>query len=319
MVDIESPSTIYPILEEVDIPYIPSEFQALKDRYGDNVNSNQTVVGRYLGKMKLSQYADLTYADTERIMEEEARQKELAEEIKKNELQKYMEEGLSEEEARGKVGEPEFDFGDIFTKEEKKELLLKWGQHYTSEELLQLETFYENMHASFDISTASHEDYLMQIAKISLRMHAAINIGDFESHKNLAMSYDRLMKSAKFAASQGKEEEKFVDSVSEITRLCEEKGFIPVFHTDEPQDVVDVTIRDIKMYTQNLVENEHNLGELIEQSLKTIELEREKDLLEETDELDMDDLFGDTSPLTEDDLLEDLFNTEVSDDDREEE
>lgn len=311
MVDLNSPSTVYAILQEVDVPYIPSEFETLKERYGDGKNGNQSVVGRYLGKMKLEQYRNLTFADTDRIVQEEEEQKKKAEEMKANQFKQFLEEGLTVEEATQQIVEPEFDFGDLFTKEEKKELLLKWGQHYTSEELMQLETFYGNMHASFDITTASHEDYLMQIAKVSLRMHAAINIGDFESHKNLAMTYDKLMKSAQFTASQAKQEEKFVDSVSEITRLCEEQGFIPLYHTDEPQDVVDVTLRDFKDYVKNLVENEHNLGELIEQSMQAIALEQEKDNLEDTDELTIDNLFDEPITLTEEDFMEDMVNAEV--------
>lgn len=315
-VNLDSASTIYAILQEVDVPYIPSEFETLKERYGGGTNANQTVVGRYLGKMKLAQYKDLTFADTDEIVERERLQREKANQQKVQQFEEFLAGGMSESEAAEALQEPEFDFGDLFTKEEKKELLLKWGQHYTSEELMQLETFYNNMHSSFDIETASHEDYLLQIAKVSLRMHAAINIGDFESHKNLAATYDKLMKSAKFTASQLKEEEKFIDSISEMVRLCEEVGFIPQFVTDVPQDVVDVTMRDLKLYTKNLVEKEHNLGQLIEQSLKQIQLDEEKDKLNETDELDADDLFETDITMSESDYFDQLQNAEVLEEDK---
>jgi hypothetical protein len=76
-------------------------------------------------------------------------------------------------------------------------------------------------------------------------------------------------------------------------------------------DIVDVTIRDLKLYTKNLVEKEHNLGQLIEQSMKMIQLEEEKDKLNETDELDADDLFETPIIMTEEDFFEDLNNAEV--------
>jgi len=307
-VNLDSPSSIYRILEEVNIPYIPSEFNSLKERYGDGKNAQQTVVGRYIGKMKLEQYKDLTWSDTDRIVEEERLQAEKAKEMKNQQVKHLVEnEGMDVEEAVKHITEPEFEFGDIFTQEQKKDLQLKWGKHYTSEELLKLETLYENMHASYDITSASHEDYLMQICKISLRMHAAIDMGDYESHVKLAGVYDKLMKSAKFTASQTKEDEKFVDSISEMVLLCEEQGFIPVFHTDEPQDVVDITIRDLKLYNKNLIEKEHNLGNMIEQAAKQIALEEAKDNLNETDELTEADLFDEDIILTD----EDLVNTEV--------
>lgn len=310
-VDLNSPSTIYAILQEVDIPYIPSEFETLKDRYADGKNSNQTVVGRYIGKMKLDQYKHLRFSDTERIVEEERIKKEKGHFLKNQQFENFIAEGLSEEEAKQAIKEPEFDFGDIFTKEERKQLQLKWGKSYSPDELMQLETFYTNMHASFDIETASHEDYLLQIAKVSLRMHNAINIGDFESHTKLSGTYDKLMKSAKFTASQTKSEEKFVDSISEMVRLCEEQGFIPVFAPEQDADIVDVTIRDLKLYTKNLVEKEHNLGQLIEQSMKLIQLEQEKDKLNETDEPDADDLFNTQIVMSEADFFNDLTNSEA--------
>ena len=298
MVNLDSESTILPILKEVDIPYIPSEFKNLVERYGGTKNSNQTVVGRYIGKMKLAQYKDYTYADTERLVEEEEKRMALMEDKKEQKIEEFIQKGMDREEAEERVlgsKELEIDFGDLFTKEEKKALMIKWGKHYKPEELMQLETFYTNMHASFDISTASHEDYLLQIAKISLRMHDAINIGDIETHKNLANTYDKLMKSVKFTAIH-EEEDRFVDSISEITKLCETEGFIPVYHTDEPQDVVDVTIRDLKMYTRNLVENEHNLGDMIESSMELIKIEEEKDALDDgaDGEMTVDSLFETT-------------------------
>lgn len=313
-VDLNSASTIYAILQEVDIPYIPSEFETLKERYASGKNANQTVVGRYIGKMKLEQYKHLSFGDTDRIVEEERLKKEKGNELKTSQFQQFLAEGLSEREASEAVQEPEFDFGDLFTKEEKKNLQLKWGKHYSSDELMQLETFYTNMHASFDIETASHEDYLMQIAKVSLRMHAAINIGDFESHTKLSGTYDKLMKSAKFTASQLREEEKFLDSISEMVRLCEEQGFIPTYAPDQDKDIVDVTIRDLKLYTKNLIEKEYNLGQLIEQSMEMIKLEEEKDKLNETDELDAEDLFDSPIIRTEQDFFEDLNNLEVLED-----
>lgn len=303
-VDLDSPSSIYRILEEIDIPYIPSEFETLKQRYGGQKNSNQSVLGRYIGKMKLAQYSDLRWSDTDRIVEEEREKEEKSKALKNNQLAHLMEnEGMELEEAQKHLTEPEFDFGDVLTRDQKRDLQLKWGQHYISEELLKLETFYENMHASFDIVSASHEDYLMQICKISLRMHAAIDMADYESHSKLSSVYDKLMKSAKFTASQVKEEEKFIDSVSEMVRLCEEKGFIPAFHTDEPQDIVDVTIKDLKLYTKNLVEKEHNLGNMIEASMELIKLEEENDKINETDELSMENLFEESILLSDDDLI----------------
>ena len=118
-------------------------------------------------------------------------------------------------------------------------------------------------------------------------MDQAIDVGDYESVSKLSANYDKFMKSAKFTASQGKEEEVFIDSFSEMSRLAEEQGFIPVYHTSEPKDIVDVTLRDLNNYTRNLIMKEPGLATLIENAFEAIKLEEEKDRMGEDDEEDL--------------------------------
>ena len=75
------PSTFIPLLEIIDVPYVPAEWNVLLDRYGKDPKKTTTmaIFGRYLSKMKLKQYSDYRFADTERIAEEEAKKKQLAE------------------------------------------------------------------------------------------------------------------------------------------------------------------------------------------------------------------------------------------------
>ena len=322
MIDVESPSTFMHVLEEVDVPYIPMEWDKLKDRYlyserngivTRNPEANQSIFGRYIAKMKLAQYRDFTYKDTARFVEEEGesratRNKELLERFSS-----FLEEGMSEEDALNAMGMPinSLDLAESteihkpqIDKDELSRLQFKWGRTYKVEELQRLEKLYDDMKDSYEITTASHEDYLRQICKTSFRMHQSIDQGDYEAYHKLSGVYDKMMKSAKFTASQEKEEERFIDSISEMVRLCEEQGFIPLYHTYEPQDVVDVTERDLKNYTEHLVKGELGLGDLIEQAIDQIVLDEEKDRME--GDLTDDDLFDEIGAPTEEDYLEDL-------------
>ena len=67
------PSTYMHILQEIDIPYIPQEWEALLERYGKDPKkvTGVTILGRYLSKMKLKQFAHLNWSDTERLMEDD--------------------------------------------------------------------------------------------------------------------------------------------------------------------------------------------------------------------------------------------------------
>lgn len=340
MIDINSPSTVMNIMKEIDIPFIPDEWQVLRERYefttnkeGNKVrnpNANQSILGRYIGKMKLVQYADLKFEDTDKFVKEHEERKQVEKTRVLGQIEQALEQGGSVDSALASLlessgftlgqenpkivikeveveptqepAEPElyYDAGRRgLKKSELKDLKIKWGNLYTEDELVRLETFYSEMHESYDITSASHEDYLKQIVKTSLRMHAQIDNGDYEGYKKLVEVYDKMMKSAKFTASQEKKEERFIDSISEMARLCEEVDFIPVYHTDEPQDIVDVTLRDMNNYTRNLIANELNLDDLIEKGLEQIVTEQERERESNDDDL----LFDDDEAITDDDLL----------------
>lgn len=317
-IDLNSPSTIYPVLKEIDIPYIPEEWNNLRFRYEysekngqrvRNPKANQSILGRYIGKMKLKQFSEYSYSDTPRFIEifeegQVATRKRLH-----DKLDELIDEGYDVEtflQRMGGVNEDEIIVAptiittnedgekeiveaeppkEILTKEEIRDLRLKWGDPYIPEELFRLETFYGEMHDSYDITSASHEDYLKQICKLSLRMHSLIDNGMFDEYAKVSNAYDKMMKSAKFTASQEKEEDRFIDSIAEMVRLCEEQGFIPQYHDSENQDVVDVTLKDLENYTYNLVTTELNLDVLFDKGLEQIKLEEEKDLMSEDDAL----------------------------------
>jgi hypothetical protein len=57
----------------MDVPYIPVEWNVLRDRAfaRDPYKMNgMSVMGRYLGKMKLKQWSKYCYADTAKLQKE---------------------------------------------------------------------------------------------------------------------------------------------------------------------------------------------------------------------------------------------------------
>ena len=195
------------------------------------------------------------------------------------------------------VPEIEFDLTD----EDRTYLCLKWGKTYKPEEWIKLEQLYEDMMSSYDIQTAGHIDTLKLICKTSLKANQLIDIGDVEGFQKMSKVYDGLMKSGKFTAAQNKAESgEYVDSISELVAICEKDGFIPRYYTDGPQDKVDRTLQDLQSYTKTLVTEEMNLGNLIEQAVKQIELDKIKEAEEAADAADDDEimdnmLFSDNS------------------------
>ena len=307
------PSSITPLLEIMDVPYIPEEWEALLQRYGqDPKKTSQTAIfGRYLSKMKLKQFSDYRFADSERILEEREKQKQIAAARDESYRLRYaaIQDGnvldkvnadislLSDDEIlelfpqveyqqqlqQGFLGAQQFQqvpqepsVEDQIPIEDKMKLSIKWGKTYTVNEWLTMERMYRDMLESYEIKTASHLDYLKMICKTSLKMNQSIDVNDFQGYNKLAKVYDSLMKSAKFTAAQNKtESENEFQAVSELILMAEEEGFIPRFDVSVPQDIIDATMRDMERYLNTLVREEQGLGNLIEVAISQMKREEE--------------------------------------------
>lgn len=72
-IDNYDPETFLWLLEKYDVPYIPAEWDVLRDRafQKDPYKMNgMSVFGKYISKMKLKQWKNFTYADSERLQKE---------------------------------------------------------------------------------------------------------------------------------------------------------------------------------------------------------------------------------------------------------
>ena len=294
-VDNWDPQTYLWILQEVDVPYIPEEWNKLLATYGKDRSklTGLTILGRYLSKMKLKQYRNFRWNDTDHLQElannkiEQTMKRqgygavEIAEAVNKatftlpEDIVAPPPEAFKQEEEQFGPIEDYFDDGATdalvaeLTEEDRLYLRLKWGKAYKPDEWIELEKLYKEMEESYDIQTAGHKDTLKLICKTSLKANQLIDMGDIEGYQKMSKVYDTLMKSGKFTAAQNKAENgEYVDSVSELVALCERDAFIPRYYTDGPQDKVDRVIQDLQSYTRNLVLEELHLGPLIEKAIR---------------------------------------------------
>ena len=291
-VDNWNPDTYLWILQEADVPYVPDEWNKLMEKYGRDPQSmtGMTILGRYLSKMKLKQFKDYRWKDTE-FLQQMANNKleqtmkrqgydaqQIATAIEKSSIV------IPEGELKGPVyapppNAPTEDYfaqqsGEVeqeldLTDEDRTYLRLKWGKTYKPEEWVKLEQLYEEMMASYDIQGAGHKDTLKLICKTSLKANQLIDIGDIEGFQKMSKVYDSLMKSGKFTAAQNKAESgEFVDSIGELIELCEKEGYIERYYVEQPHDKVDLTIQDMQRYTRTLIEDETNISTMVEKALR---------------------------------------------------
>ena len=323
-VDNYNPETYLWILQEIDVPYIPDQWNQLMLKYAKDRTklTGTTILGRYLAKMKLNQWKDFRWSDNEHLRELENLK---IEQTMKQQGYDAGEIALAIEKknsiaAIGEVAPPppppsehlqddgedyfaminggkDDGFEDDLTDEDKTYLRLKWGKTYRPEEWVRLEQLYEEMMGSYDIQTAGHIDTLKLICKTSLKANQLLDLGDIDGAQKMIKMYDGLMKSGKFTAAQNKAEQgEFVDSVGELIELCEKQGYIERFYIETPNDKVDFTIQDMQRYTRTLIEEETNLSSMIELALKQNAREdedssnnTESDIVDDV-ELDIEDL-----------------------------
>lgn len=321
-VDNWNPETYLWILQECDVPYIPEEWHKLMASYARDKSkvTGMTILGRYLSKMKLNQWKKYRWEDTEFLQEQaDAKTRETMERqgYKQSEIDTVLQEGrfvipegeltepvYAESEPEGvqedyfaqQCAAPEVNIDLGLSDEDLTYLCLKWGKTYRPEEWVKLEQLYEEMMASYDIQTAGHIDTLKLVCKTSLKANQLLDIGDVDGAQKMIKMYDGLMKSGKFTAQQNKAESgEYVDSVAELVAICETDGFIPRYYVDEPKDKVDRVLQDLQNYTRTLVTEEMNLGNLIENAIKQIEIDKEKEAQ------------GDAEAANDEDLLDNLL------------
>jgi hypothetical protein len=220
-VDNWKPETYIWILQECDVPYVPDEWSKLLESYARDPSkvTGMTILGRYLSKMKLKQYKEYRWKDTEFLQEladnklEQAMKRQgysAAEITMAQEAKKIIipEEGFKEPEYAEPIVEDYFaqqaggDEMDIeLTDEDRTYLRLKWGKAYKPEEWVKLEQLYEEMMSSYDVQGAGHIDTLKLVCKTSLKANQLIDMGDIEGFQKMSKVYDSLMKSGKFTAA----------------------------------------------------------------------------------------------------------------------
>ena len=203
-VDNWDPKTYLWILQEADVPYVPDEWNKLLSRYCKDPAkvTGMTVIGRYLSQMKLKQWKDYRWKDTEFLQE-----------LKNSKIKSTMQrQGYDEQEIATVINKATFDvpdqnleipqYDDIalgglgpaepilqqskeeaaaelgLTEEDMQYLTIKWGKTYRPEEWVKLEQLYVDMMDSYDIQSAGDINTLILACKTSLKANQLLDLGD---------------------------------------------------------------------------------------------------------------------------------------------
>ena len=214
-----------------DIPFVPKEWERLREMNGINV------FAVYAEVFAQSEYEDLGWHD-------------------------YFQ-AFKDLKASGDIDDELPGIAD----QKRKQLQERWGANYDDEALRYLENLYNGLMTTQNVNGALQIDQAIKICKMSYEIDNRIREGsDFDK---LLASYDKLVKAAEFTPKNVKNINDF-DSVGELIKWLEKRGWKNTFYDGVTRDIVDETIKNFQNFNQRLYTNESGIGEQITERINAL-------------------------------------------------
>lgn len=240
------------ICQYADIPFIPSEWEKIH-----SMNPHGTF-GKYAEVFLNEEYEGIGWDDYFK------------------EFQKLKEDGAIKQEL------------PLLGEEQRKELENRWGANYDDEALFYLENLYKGLMATQNVSGALQVDQALKLCKMSYEIDSRIRSG--EDFDKILASYDKLVRIADFTPKNAKNANDF-DSVGELYRWLEKRGWKNKYYDGATRDVVDETIKNIQAWNQRLYTEESGIGDEITRRIEALKTAKElEDNYFITDENTQDEL-----------------------------
>ncbi len=194
---------------------------------------------------------------------------------------------------------------------------LKWGEQYTFEELIQLDSLYTRTVKANNIINPLQKEAVKALCKIHVEMDEAIRAKDVKALKDLATSYATFAKQADLEGMINETKTDDITTVAELYDYMEKNGFQFKFNDGFARDEVDRTIKDMQEYLRRLVLESTGLQPLLEEMMrKKMETAEEEQTLQATTQTSLEDMLNfnaeDTDIATEadEDVLNENFEEE---------
>lgn len=219
------------LCQYADIPFVPREWERLYEMNGSKTFSV------YANVFAQTEYEAFGWSDYHKAYKD------------------LREQGALEDELPG------------LHEKKRKQLQDRWGANYDDEALRYLESLYNGLMTTQNVNGALQVDQAIKICKMSYEIDCRIREGT-EFDKLLA-SYDKLVKAAEFTPKNVKNINDF-DSVGELIKWLEKRGWVNSFYDGVTRDIVDETIKNIQNFNQRLYTNESGIGDEITRRINAL-------------------------------------------------
>lgn len=310
--DYSNPATFMRVLLETDTPWLPHIYlEILYKDFKVTQPNNKALVGKYISKMKLSQYNKETFAKSVSLQEEAGYGEEEISNpfnytypewgmppnftIPLNIDMDRMPQGASSPEQLVSASMSGNDLGivagvdtSLLTDEDFKYLSDHWGATTSLEDCIKCERNYQQMvRNEYEVKTTTHKDYIKKLCILSIKADRALEVGDFKGYSDLMKIYDQITKAANLQPKNAIQDsgDQYMD-IGTIARICEADDFIPTWDLELDQDKVDLTIVDLKLYLKRLFDNDPTIKEMMAEVEGKIQAKdkEELELLDEEEE-----------------------------------
>lgn len=197
---------------------------------------------------------------------------------------------------------------------------LKWGEQYTFEELINLDSLYTRTVKANNIVNPLQKEAVKALCKIHIEMNEAIRAKDAKALKDFSTTYATFAKQADLEGMINETKTDDITTVAELYDYMEKNGFQFKFNDGFDRDEVDRTIKDIQEYLRRLVLESTGLQPLLEEMMRTkTQTAEEEKTAQATASTTLEDLMNFTPEDTEidteqdDDVIKETFEEEKQD------
>lgn len=141
---------------------------------------------------------------------------------------------------------------------------LKWGEQYTFEELIKLDSIYTKTLKANNITNPMQKEAVKTLCKLQIEMDEAIRAKDAKAIKDFSSAWSTFAKQADLETMINETKTDDITTVAELYKYMEDQGFHFKFHDGFDRDEVDRAITDIQNANRKLILESTGLQQLLE-------------------------------------------------------
>lgn len=145
---------------------------------------------------------------------------------------------------------------------------LKWGEQYTFEELIKLDSIYTRTLKANNVTNPLQKEAVKTLCKLQIEIDEAVRAKDAKAIKDFSSAWNTFAKQADLETMINETKTDDITTVAELYDYMEKQGFKFKFHDGYDRDEVDSCIKDIQETNRALVLEATGLQPLLEQLAK---------------------------------------------------